>query len=351
MGKRGILAAVAVFGLVAAACSSASSAATSAPYDYNRDNGQPYVYPSAAATYGYLNPGDKSEGGLNGPTAAPAATSGAAPQPGASGGAPQDNLPQPEDRIIKTGTIHIQVANIDTAIVQATDIFHALGGWSAGSDRSLTSAGALASVTFRVPVNRFDDALASIRKLGTKVLGEHSDSQSVGSQIVDLQARIDNLKASEKAVQAIMGKAKTIGEVLEVQQRLSEIQGQIEQLSAQLTGLTDKSAFSTLTVVFEVPAVATPTPKPTPSPTPEPTPTPVPWSAGTELGSAAGTLTDMGETGATVLIWLVVVLVPLALVLLLLLILLRLSLRFVVPAARWLVPQMDLPGTRPDEPR
>ena len=75
-----------------------------------------------------------------------------------------------------------------------------------------------------------------MRTLGTKVLGEHTDSTPVGGQIVDLQARIANLKASEKAIQAIMDKATTIADVLTVQQRLAEVQGQIEELSGQTSG-------------------------------------------------------------------------------------------------------------------
>jgi TolA-binding protein len=107
-----------------------------------------------------------------------------------------------------------------------------------------------------------------MRKLGTKVLSEHSESTPVGGQIVDLQARIANLKASEKAIQAIMAKANTIGDVLTVQQRLAEVQGQIEQLSGQLQGLTDQAAYSTLTVILVVPVVATPSPSASPTPSP-----------------------------------------------------------------------------------
>ena len=65
--------------------------------------------------------------------------------------------------IIKTGSIDIQVAGIDTSIARATDEIHALGGWLAGSDRTTSDAQDMASATYRVPAARFEDALAAMR--------------------------------------------------------------------------------------------------------------------------------------------------------------------------------------------
>jgi hypothetical protein len=65
-----------------------------------------------------------------------------------------------------------------------------------------------------------------------------------------------------------MDKATTIGDILAVQQRLTDVQGQIEELSGQLAGLTDQAAYSTLTVIFVVPVPATPSPSLSPTPTP-----------------------------------------------------------------------------------
>jgi hypothetical protein len=247
-------------------------------------------------------------------------------------------VPQPEDQIVKTGSISVQVANLDDSIARATDQIHALGGWQAGSDRTVTSAQDLASVTYRLPVNEFETALATMRKLGSKVLSEHTESTAVGGQIVDLQARIANLKASEKAIQAIMTKANTIGDVLTVQQRLAEVQGEIEELSGQLSGLSDQAAYSTLTVVFEVPILATPSPSPSPTPSPQPTATPIPWNAGTEAGQAAGALGEVGKSTATILIWVVILILPIALALVLLLALLGVTARLLDPLRRRLLP-------------
>jgi hypothetical protein len=318
-------------GMVAAAC--ASAAATYNPmeeYAYPATPAPATMAPAvpAASAAGAVDKGGETPGlGVQsggGPTAAPDATG--------------VNAPGPESQIIKTGTISIQVAAVDTSIAHATDLMHGFGAWLAGSDRTTGAAQEVASVTYRVPVARFEDALAAMRTLGTKVLSEHTESTAVGGQIVDLQARIANLRASEKAIQAIMAKANTIGDVLTVQQRLAEVQGQIEQLSGQLAGLTDQAAYSTLTVVFVVPVLQSPTPSPTPTPTPTPTATPVPWSAGDQAGQAAASLGEVGQAAATVLIWVVILVLPIAIVLILLLALLLLVGRALEPFRKRLMP-------------
>ncbi len=318
-----------VTAVLAVACSSAAATPNylAAPYDRSAATEAPAGLPAASAA---------------GPGAFPAApTSASAGEQGAANptmAAPAASfIPVvPEDQIVKTGTIAIKVTAIDSSVAQATGQIHSLGGWLAGSDRTTSNAEDTASVTYRIPVSRFEDALALMRTLGTKVLSEHTESTPVGGQIVDLQARIANLKASETAIQAIMNKAATITEVLTVQQRLEEVQGQIEELSGQLSGLTDQAAYSTLTVVFMVPVLPTPTPSATASPSP--TATPLPWSAGDQAGQAAGTLGEVGKGAATVLIWAAILVLPVSVAFTVLLALLGLLVRLLEPYRRRLLP-------------
>ena len=312
-----------VAGVFAAACSASSAT----PAGYNQD---------------YSQQGGPTNVPYNAGQAGPAASFGGGPQFGGAGATPgvatsgsTNNPSVPESQIVKIGTIKIQVGAIDDAIARATDQIHALGGWLAGSDRQLVEAGDAGSVTYRVPVGQFENALAAMRKFGSKVLSEHTDTTPVGGAIVDLQARIANLQTSEKAIQGIMAKAANINDVLTVQQRLTDVQGQIEQLSGELNGLTDQAAYSTLTVQFVVPYAAA---SPTPVATMSPSPTPIPWSAGDQAGQAAGALGQVGEAATTLLIWIAILIVPVTLAIILLLALLTLAGRLLDKYRRQLLP-------------
>ena len=351
-GRRFCFAMLAASAIGVAACSSTASTPGYYNGDYANQATEAPIYTQALPAY--MNGG----GATQGPAVNPGSSVAAAPNASSGGfSIPTGAASRPEDKIIKTGTVDIQVVDLDGSIARATDQIHGLGGWMAGSDRTNSTASGLASVTYRVPVDRFEDALAIMRKLGNKVLGEHTDSQSVASQIVDLQARIDNLKATEKATQSIMDKTAAITDILTVQQRLTDIQGKIEELNAQLTGMTDSSAYSTLTVVFEVPAVPSASPTVEPTPTPEPTATAVAWSASEQINQATGTLSDIGKGVATILIWVVLVLLPITIALLLFLGAGRLTMRLLgsrlpgwlgIPA--WQTVPQPVPATQPQTP-
>ena len=152
--------------------------------------------------------------------------------------------------VIKTGTLDLQVGAIPAAVTTATARVAALGGYLSGSLQSGEGARTTASATYRIPAGRWDDALAALRTVALKVLDEKTESQDVTGQVVDLGARITNLQATERALQAIMDRATKISDVLSVQAELTKVRGDIETASAEKQHLTEQAAFSTLTVGF-----------------------------------------------------------------------------------------------------
>jgi hypothetical protein len=152
--------------------------------------------------------------------------------------------------IIKNGSLALQVADIDAALAAASQQISALGGYAGGSERSGDGDQAHATVTFRIPAARWDEALVGLRGLGEKVLTERYSTDDVTGQVVDLAARIKNLQTTEAAFQAIMDRAVDIDDVLKVQAELTKVRGEIEQLAGQKTSLEARAAFSTLAVTF-----------------------------------------------------------------------------------------------------
>src|SRR5262245_56598474 len=98
----------------------------------------------------------------------------------------------------------------------------------------------MALITYRIPSARWDDALDALRGLAAKVLNEDTQAVEVTGQVVDLDARLSNLRSTELALQSIMTKATRISDILDVQNQLTSVQGQIEQLTAQKNHLTDQ---------------------------------------------------------------------------------------------------------------
>ncbi len=105
-------------------------------------------------------------------------------------------------------------------------------------------------------MDRWDEAIDALRGLGLKTIGEKTNAVEVTGQLVDLRARIVNLRATEGALQAIMAKATKISDILEVQGQLTDVRGQIEQLDSERVHLEDQAALGTLAVTYTVPIPA-----------------------------------------------------------------------------------------------
>ncbi|HEX8939706.1 MAG TPA: DUF4349 domain-containing protein [Candidatus Limnocylindrales bacterium] len=199
--------------------------------------------------------------------------------------------------IVKTGNLTLQVDDLDKALAGANDAIRRLGGYVSGSSRSNDGEQARAEVTYRIPAARWDDALTALHGLARKVIGEQTNAVEVTGQVLDLGARIDNLQATEKALQAIMARATKIQDVLDVQQQLTDVRGQIEQLQTQKQHLEDQAAMSSLTVDFGLPVVAV-------------TAATRSWDPGAELDRAVAQLVEVGQALATGLIWFAIVWLP-----------------------------------------
>ncbi|HET7310326.1 MAG TPA: DUF4349 domain-containing protein [Mycobacteriales bacterium] len=175
----------------------------------------------------------------------------------ASGDAAQrgvDPVPVTTSRVEKTGELDLQVSKgqVSATLSRLSDIARLQRGYV--SDSSTQEAGSAPSgeVTLRVPVDRFEQAVHDARSIaGTKVLSLQTSGVDVTSKYVDLQARIHSLQATRSTFLTILAKATTIGETLAVQQRVTDVQTQIEQLQGQLRVLASTTSMSTLTVTVD----------------------------------------------------------------------------------------------------
>lgn len=153
-------------------------------------------------------------------------------------------------KIVRSGSLALQVDDLQAALARGREAVDALGGYVGASRETNTDDQPSAQITYRIPVDRWDEALAALRGHARKVVEESTDAVEVTDQLVDLAARIRNLRASEDALIAIAARAEKISDVLEVQTRLTEVRGEIERLEAQRVSLDDRAAFATLTVTY-----------------------------------------------------------------------------------------------------
>ena len=140
---------------------------------------------------------------------------------------------------------------------------------------------------------------------GGKLLNVAMNTQDVSGDYVDSQSRLTNLKAEQQRLLTLVGHAQALSDILAIDQRLTDVEGQIEQIDAHLSDLKSQTTFYNVTVNLQ-PAETTVTP-----------PSSGGWSFSAIWQGGLNAIKVVAQALATVAIWLLlfsVYVVPLALI-------------------------------------
>jgi hypothetical protein len=161
-------------------------------------------------------------------------------------------------KLIRTAEIALDVENIDDALAETRRAAMMAGGHASELNISGADGARFAWLTLRVPAAKLDQVLAEIEVVGKRTSLRMSD-QDVTLQYVDLEARIRNAERQEARLLAILDSAKTVEDILRVEQELSRVRGQLEAMTAEFRYLRDQVDLSTISVSLKETPTASPT--------------------------------------------------------------------------------------------
>ena len=151
---------------------------------------------------------------------------------------------------VKSGSFASKLSDLRSLIA-------AHGGYIAGTEAQAnpgedeTAGGRIRTgvINFMVPSASFDATIGELEKVGD-VQGEHISGTDVSAQYVDLRARLANAQAQRDAMLTLLRGAKSIQDIIAVQNQIGQITGQIEQLKGQIKYLDDNTAYSSISVTL-----------------------------------------------------------------------------------------------------
>jgi len=160
-----------------------------------------------------------------------------------------------------------------------------------------------ATITIRVPAERFDDAIMRIREESDREpLNENINSQDVTGDYTDLQSRLRNLEAAEAQLTEIMESATKTEDVLSVYNELVRVREQIEVIKGQIKYYEQSAALSAISVELRANESVQPL-------------TIGSWEPQGVAKQAVRALINTLKALATVVIWLIILVAPVLLVL------------------------------------
>ncbi len=200
----------------------------------------------------------------------------------------------------------IKALNVGMAMPDTRATANALQSWITATDPKAQSAGTSysqdgsqydVSVTFNVEASLYPQIKSYLTGYAGEnkgqLIGLHETVQDVSNDYVDSQSRLANLRVEQTRLQTLMGQAQSISDILTIEQRLTDVEGQIEQIEAHLNLLNGQTTFYSIQIQL------------TPLSTYVP-PITQPWNPGVIFHSALTSAQAFGEGLLTLLIWLAV---------------------------------------------
>ncbi|WP_433083308.1 DUF4349 domain-containing protein [Dactylosporangium sp. CA-052675] len=175
-----------------------------------------------------------------------------------SGQKAPDNLDTVNRSIIYAGTMTVEVKDVNAAAAQAIAFATGAGGFVGGDNRRIDGQSSTATITLRVPAEKFQATLDQLKSVGDEKSRQVS-AQDVTDQVVDVESRIATAQASVERIRALLAKAQTIAEITTLESELSRRESDLESLQSRKRKLAGLTSLSTITLVLqgpEAPAVS-----------------------------------------------------------------------------------------------
>lgn len=101
--------------------------------------------------------------------------------------------------------------------------------------------------TLRVPQKNLDTFLSGVEEI-SNITTKSIDTQDVSLEYIDVKAHIDALENEKEKLNSLLDSAETLSDVLDIQDRISNIQYQLDSQYSQKKYLENKVSYSTVNI-------------------------------------------------------------------------------------------------------
>ena len=171
------------------------------------------------------------------------------------------NAAAAERMIIYSGQLSLVVKDTRAVVEQITQVVKDAGGFVTQSNTYQDQGHTRATMSVRVPgedLAQLKTTLGKIKALAMTVESENLNGQDVTDQYADTQADIENLTAQRDSYRKLLDRAEKMEDILNIQTRLDQVQGQINTLTGSQLKLKESVKLATVSITLTPDALAQP---------------------------------------------------------------------------------------------
>lgn len=155
-----------------------------------------------------------------------------------------------DKKIVKTATLQAEVKDFSLYSQGLVQRVKALGGYISQEQQNQTDYRIENTVTIKVPVSQFDQAVATLLKDVQKVDTRQISSEDVTSAYIDSKSRLEAKKEVRLRYLELLKSARNMKDIIEVQKEINYIQEEIEMVTGRINYLGHASAMSTIHLTY-----------------------------------------------------------------------------------------------------
>ncbi|MCH5253656.1 MAG: DUF4349 domain-containing protein [Lachnospiraceae bacterium] len=181
-----------------------------------------------------------------------------------SGMVSEENMQTSNRKLIKTVELSAETESYEVLIGNLERQVAELGGYIEyqyqynGSLYSPYDENRSANMTIRIPAERLDEFVVKVGEQ-TNITNKQERIEDVTLQYVDLESRKKALSTEQDRLLELLEKAETVEDIITIEQRLSEVRYQLENMESQLRTLDNQINYSTVNLYIQEVKRLTPT--------------------------------------------------------------------------------------------
>lgn len=155
--------------------------------------------------------------------------------------------------VIQNADLSIVVSDVEKRMQEIQDLAEKMGGFVVSSNlyQTYTNNSVLvpeAAITIRVPAEKLDQALDSIKENAVDVQSETRSGQDVTAEYVDLKSRLKNYEAAEQELSELLKNSATTEDVINIFNQLAYYREQIEITKGQIKYYEEAASLSAISI-------------------------------------------------------------------------------------------------------
>ena len=153
-------------------------------------------------------------------------------------------------KIIRTLEIYAETEDLDPLLQEVENRVKELGGYienksaywgSQYNDRSYRNA----NLTVRIPAEKADTFVEKVGE-NSNITSTYEDAEDITLQYVATESRIQALETEQKRLLELLEQAENMEDLLLIEQRLTEVRGELETVTSQLKVYDNKVNYTTI---------------------------------------------------------------------------------------------------------